>query len=476
MKALLTTPLYDHLLIFPNFQQVISDAIEHTEIYPPLGLLYIASYTNKHSEHKVKVLDPYALNLDYEEMRRQIKQYDPDVVGITAITTQYRDVIETARVTKEAGSNIHVCVGGPHSFVYPLEILNSPYIDSVLQGEVEYSFPMFLTCLEQGKGFRGIHGLYIKHDDKIVKGLPRQVIKDLDSLPFPNREDVPLEKYRTTFGRRELFTSLIGIRGCPFRCAFCFHLYGQSCRFRSPENVVEELEECVSLGIRKFTFWDDTFTIDNKWVIDICDKIMEEKLDITWECRGRVNIVNRKVLEHMYKAGCNKIHYGIESGVQRVLDLMKKDITLEQARTAIKTSKEIGFKTYTNWMIGLPSETLDEINQTMKFACSLKGLDFANFAVYYPLPNTEFYNTGIEQGLFNDYWREYTLHPTDSFELRAWDYDIPLSTLMIKLNECFHKFYMNPSKIASLLKTCETLGDLKTYAKAGWWLLKEKLT
>lgn len=476
MKALLTTPLYKYLLIFPNFQQVISDSLEHTEIYPPLGLHYIASYANEYSDHEVEVLDPSSLGLDYEGLERVIKDVDPDVVGIPSITTQYRDCVETAKIAKEVNRDIHVCVGGPHSFVYPLEILECQYIDSVIQGEVEYDFPDFLTCLENGKGFDAIHGLYIKRNRKIIRGKPRTVIKDLDSLPFPDRKTMALEDYRTTFGKRDLFTSIITTRGCPFRCAFCYHPYGQTYRSRSSENVIEELRECVDLGIRKLTFWADTFTINNKWVIEVCDKIIEEKLDFTWECRGRVNVVNSNVLEKMYRAGCDRIHYGVESGVQRMLDVMQKDITLEQVRKAISTSKKIGFTTFTTWMIGLPTETLAEIDQTMKFASSLKGLDFANFAAYFPLPDTDFYDMGMKQKLFGDYWREYTLNPTNDSQLRAWDYDIPFSTIMIKLNECFRKFYMRPSKVLDILKTCETFGDFKTYVKAGWLLLKKKIT
>ena len=152
-----------------------------------------------------------------------------------------------------------------------------------------------------------------------------------------------------------------------------------------------------------------------------------------------------------------------------------KDITLKQVRDAIRLSKKIGLKTYTNWMIGLPNETLEEIDQTIDLACSLEGLDFANFAVYYPLPSTGFYEMGMKQGLFDDYWREYTLNPTDDFELKAWDYDISLPVLMDKLNECFRRFYLRPSKVASLVRNVETFEDFKIYCRAGWWLLKEKL-
>lgn len=475
MKAFFITPLYKYFLKFPNFQQVISDSLENTEVYPPLGLHYIASYTNKYSSHVVEVLDSTALNLNYAELKRIIKDRDPDVVGIPSITTQYRDCVETAKVTKKVNPDIHVCVGGPHSFVYPLEILACQYIDSVIQGEVERDFPNFLTCLENGRGFEDIHGLYVKRNGKIIRGKRRTVIKDLDALPFPDRKTMTLEDYRTTFGKRDLFTSIITTRGCPFRCAFCYHPYGQTYRSRSPENVVEELRECVDLGIRKLTFWADTFTINNKWVTEVCDKIIEERLDIVWECRGRVNVVNRDVLKKMLRAGCNRIHYGVESGVQRVLDVMKKDITLEQVRKAISTSKDIGFTTFTTWMIGLPTETLNDIDQTAKFVSSLKGLDFANFAAYFPLPDTEFYDMGMKQGLFNDYWRDYTLNPVDEFQLRAWDYDIPFEIIMAKLNACFRKFYMRPTKIMGILRTCETFSDFKTYTKAGLWLLRKKL-
>jgi radical SAM superfamily enzyme YgiQ (UPF0313 family) len=236
-------------------------------------------------------------------------------------------------------------------------------------------------------------------DDNIINTGNRPLIGDLDSMPFPARDLVPYKKYTSLLATSSVVTTMFTSRGCPYKCSFCDrpHL-GSVFRYRSAEDVVAEMEECIRMGIGEILIYDDTFTVNRQRVMDICNLILKKRLKFRWDIRARVNTVDFEMLKLLKKAGCERIHYGVESGNQGILNILKKGITLEQVRKAFRMTKKVGISTLGYFMIGSPSETRETIMQTINFAIEI-GADFAHFTITTPFPGTELYRDALKKGL-----------------------------------------------------------------------------
>jgi radical SAM superfamily enzyme YgiQ (UPF0313 family) len=234
------------------------------------------------------------------------------------------------------------------------------------------------------------------------------------------------------------------------------------------------MEECVKVGIREFVFYDDTFTIDRKRVYGICEEIEKRKLDVFWSVRARVAGLDEKILMTMRKAGCIRIHFGVESGNEEILKVMKKGITLEEIRTAFKLAKKVGMTTLGYFMLGNPSETREQMMETIEFANTLNA-DYANFALTTPYPATELYQMGFEEGIIeDDYWREFAKNPTEEFAPRFWGGEGHLAEdeLMEMLVYSYKSFYRRPRYMLNQLLQVRSWAELKRKIKAGLLLLR----
>jgi len=466
MKVLLINP--------PNFNMISTNVPEFVDntvgCYPPLGLMYLASFAEKYTACEIKIVDTQIARLDYDKLEERIRQETPDVVGITTTTFTLIDVILTVKRIKTVDSSIYICLGGPHVNIYPTETLRLTGVNAVVLGEGEYVFSNLLNALERNRDLSKVKNIvYIERGEIIDNSVPEQFINDLDVLPFPARHLVPYKKYYSLLSKKTPITTMITSRGCPYKCIFCDrpHL-GKKFRARSTKNVVDEIEECVNIGIKEIFVYDDTFTINKQRVKDICEEILNRRLDIVWDIRARVDTVDEEILMKLKKAGCERIHYGIEAGTQEIIEVLQKDINLEHVKKVFKMTKDLGITTLAYFMLGNPTENAEQIKKTIDFAIQIQP-DYVHFAVTTPFPATALYRQGLSLGIWeNDYWKEFSENPQKGFIPKVWEENMTRGELLGLIKEAYKKFYIRPRYILNEIKNLETFGELVRKVKAGF--------
>ena len=469
MNVLLINPPIENM-ITTNLPEFVNTERGYS---PSLGIMYIAAYAEKYTDHKIEILDMIVEERSYDGLEKEIKKRDPDIVGVTTTTFTLIDSIITAKIVKNVDKNIKIIFGGPHAHIYPEETINIPEVDFLVLGEGEITFTELLQKIENCEELKKVKGIVFKHDDRIVNTGYRGFIEDLDSLPFPARHLTPYKKYYSLIAKLNPITTIFTSRGCPYRCLFCHKPHmGKQIRVRSPDNVVEEIEECVNMGIHEILIYDDTFNVDKQRVLDICNLIKERGLDIYFDIRARIDRINKEMLIALKKAGCERIHYGVESANQRILDILRKDITVEQAEKVVKMTKDVGIETLAYFMIGNPTETKDEILNTIKFAKKLKP-DYCHFSVTTPFPATPLYTLGLEKGIFNDYWKEFAANPTKDFVPKLWEENLSRDELVVLLEHAYKSFYTRPSYVFKKILKVRSFDEFKRKAKAGMSVLKQ---
>ena len=465
------------LLINPPIENMITTnipAFVDTErgYNPSLGIMYIAAYAEKYTDHKIEILDMIVEEMGYDTLENEIKKRKPDIVGITTTTFTLIDSIITAKIIKSVDNDIKVVFGGPHAYIYPEETIRLPEVDLLVLGEGDITFTELLQKIDNYEELKRVKGIVFRHGDKIVNTGYREFIEDLDSLPFPARHLTPYKKYYSLIAKRNPITTMFTSRGCPYRCLFCHRPHmGKKFRARSPENVVEEMGECVNMGIHEILIYDDTFNIDRKRVLDVCNLIKERDIDIYFDIRARIDRINKEMLIALKEAGCVRIHYGVESANQRILEILRKDITVEQAEKVIKMTKDVGIETLAYFMIGNPTETRDEILNTIKFAKKLKP-DYCHFSATTPFPATPLYALGLEKGIFKDYWKEFASNPTKDFVPQLWEENLRRGELIGLLEYAYKSFYTRPSYVFKKILKVRSFDEFKRKAKAGLKILK----
>jgi radical SAM superfamily enzyme YgiQ (UPF0313 family) len=465
MKILLVNP--------PRFNEIIGNnpsIIEEERGYnPPLGILYIASYIQKHTEHEISIIDSQVERLDYHSLKLKIESEKPDLVGITAMTMTLVDVIKTARIVKQVDNTIEVVLGGPHVNLFPNETIKIESVDYLVLGEGEEVFCDLVEAIKFSSELEKIPGIVFKKNSKIINTGARSHIKNLDDLPFPARRLVPYKKYSSLLFKGKVVTTIFTSRGCPFLCSFCDrpHL-GRVFRARSAQNVVDELEACVQLGINEFLFYDDTFTVNKKRVIDVCNEIVKRRLSISWDIRARVDTVDEEIIMHLKKAGCQGIHYGIEAGTEKVLKILNKGITINHAREIFNLTKKYKIPILAYFMIGNPKETLDDIYATFKVMKSLKP-DYMHMTILTPFPGTKIYHDGLAKGILKrDYWKEFAANPRSDFVPPHWDELFAKDELNDLLVRGYRSFYLNPLYVLKRIQKVRSLSEFKKKAVAGF--------
>lgn len=463
------------LLIYPPNLHMVSTSSEEAALeeeggrYPPLGLLYVAAYAEKYTDHTIEVLDARAEEMTLADVEQEIRRRQPDIVGIQSLTFMLIDVTRTANLVKKVSPEILVCLGGPHVNIFPVETVALPGVDVLVLGEGEIVFSQLLDALANGSDLRLIQGLVFQRDGEVINTGPPPLHEDLDLLPFPARHLISVGKYHSPLAKRSPITTLISSRGCPYRCSFCDrpHL-GKRFRARSALDVVDEMAACLEdFGIRQFLLYDDTFTIKRQRVLDVADEILKRDLRIGWDVRARVNTVDREMLERLKAAGCERIHYGVEAGTPEILKVLRKDIDLDQVREAFRITREVGIETLAYFMIGSPTETREQILKTIDLAVELAP-DYVNFSVTTPYPSTDLYRLGLQEGvLCRDYWREFAAHPTQDFTPHLWEENLTKDELMELMRYGYKRFYLRPDYVWTSLLHIQSLGELLRKAKMG---------
>lgn len=473
MKIVLIAPNHKNI-VSPTHMQAVQEGLGHL---PPLGLLCIASYIEAQGGHSVKVLDALLQDWSNDEIAEFLLKESPDVIGIHTITFALLDVLETAKLARKILPNAKIVLGGPHTLIFPKESLGFSHIDYIVMGEGEVPFFNLIQHLNSPAS--------LKKDEPLLKGVvSRETLKDSspepyyhkdpDTLPFPRRDYTPYEKYSSVVSLHPPSTTLMGSRGCPFSCTFCFTAGGKIYRQRSVESLMDEIKHCESLGINEFLFFDETFTLKRDRVLELCSAIEKEKLKIYWDVRARVDLVDKEMLQRMKKTGCQRIQFGVESGSKKILERLKKGFTPQQARNALKITKEAGIATYADFMIGNPDETLQDIYETLNFALELNP-DYVHYSITMPLPRTQLYKEALDRGIIEkDYWTEFAKSPSKDFKIRYWEENFTAAQLEELLTKAYHSFYLRPSYMLKSLTKIKSAGELFRKFNAGINLLKIK--
>lgn len=430
---------------------------------PPTDLMYLAAVAVK-AGLEAKIND-YSQNGDYEA---DLKEFKPDYLVVNIATPTLEHDLDAVKKAKEICPNVITIAKGAAFLTLTDRIIKEHNeLDFGILGEAENTLKEIL----EGKPKAEILGLYYKENDEVKFTGNRPFIEDLDSLPFPARHLVDNNIYRRPDNNKVQATIKVS-RGCPFHCFFCLAtpVSGAKVRRRSPENIVAEIKECVEkYNIKNFLFWSDIFNIDKEWTMKLCQAIIDSGLKITWSANTRADTADFEMAEMMYKSGCRLVSIGVESGSQYMLEKMGKKITLNDVRRTVKVFKKAKIRIYNYFVIGLPWETEETVEETIKFAIELNS-DFISFYTATPLPGSRFYDYALEHNLFDK---------DTSFE-NAYYYPA-VNTHNLSRERVFelHKsaikrFYLRPLYIFKMLSRIRSFAEIKNYFIAGMNVLLRK--
>lgn len=469
------------LLIDPPFYRFIG----YYNRYFPLGLTYLAAVL-RDAGHDVLIYDAdcnkdstkmdfsfleesypdYVAGINdpkhklWQEAREILQKEKPDLVGITAMTTKIASAFRLAEICKEYNTNMPVIMGGPHPTLLPEEVLNNNLaVDVAIRGEGEKSIVSLADALKNNFPLENIKGISFRKAGKIIHNKAESQITDLDSLPLPARDLLWGKETYTSEDMGLIFAS----RACPFNCTFCSSagVWGRITRYRSIGNIIKEIKEVqVKYGTVQFSFKDDTFTLKRQRVVDFCSILKKERIKINWDCNGRINLLDEDLLNIMREAGCNSLKIGIESGSPRVLKLMKKVITVEQIKNQAKVLNRSGIHWTGYFIMGLPTETKEEIYATLRLMKEIKP-DFASLSVYEPFPGTELFELGIRLGLVvpkrnlkdfyglspKYYYVRSSKRQTNTMNAHAF------KKLELEIKNSFHRYNSGPQRLLKRLRT-----------------------
>jgi radical SAM superfamily enzyme YgiQ (UPF0313 family) len=382
------------LLIQPPLPDTLLPYRKEIVLCPPIGLCYIAANLLAHGFY-VNMVDFALCDPNPGDFELEIRRQQPKILGITASTSTYKKALGIARNAKTIDSRAVTVIGGPHVTFTAREALSHPEIDLVVRNEGEITMLELCRLYLRGEGrLEDIKGITYRSGDRIVSNPSRPLIQDLDQLPFPARHLLPMGLYKIP-------GTLVTSRGCPSRCIFCAAeaMSGGKYRVRSSGNVLAEIDEMKRRYDPPFYFVaDDTFTVFHDRTREICTGL--KKMGVRWVCESRANLVNRELLREMVDSGCFGIQFGVESGSQTILHSVRKGITVDQVRKAVKQARELGLLTVCSFMFPHPEDTLETIAETKRFMLELKAEGaLVIVSATTPLPGTYLWNHANELGV-----------------------------------------------------------------------------
>jgi len=387
----------------------------------PLGLLYIAAAAEE-AGHEVVVMDNYLKEAHEDELYNTILLEAPDCVGFSATILNIWQAFSIAKRIKKENPSVLTVFGGPQPTIDSFGTIEKEGVDCVVRGEGERVFVELLsTFAKTGDASRVPGVLFKRQDGNIAQGPAPEYMKDLDEIPRPGRHLICLEKYERVGGGLVLYpVDIVATsRGCSFKCAFCSsaEYWNRKYRMRSAKEVVDEIEFMIrNYGTQGIYFREDNFTLSRKHVLAICAELNQRGLDIPWECESRVDTLTKDVMAKMADAGCRFIWCGVESGSQRVLDMLCKGVKLDQIRAFYKNAKELGIKTGASFMVGVPGEEEEDIQRTVDLAIEIDS-DYTGFLSYIAFPGSPIYKKVCKEKLFSSSWESIRFVETDKLSL-----------------------------------------------------------
>lgn len=460
----------DLLLVVSNQPDTAKFLSLSSGVTHPLGIAYLAAFLIKHG-FNVKILDNNIERMDKKQFGNYLKKITPRYVGFGTFTNSFRNSLEFAAIVKEWDSKIKVIFGGAHVSALTKEVLSYHAVDIVVKKEGEETLLDLLRTIDSKGDLANVKGIAYKDGERIVENPDRELYPEIDKLPFPAYELLPMDKYylpaSRRMGRGRIGTIITG-RGCPYRCTFCSRsVFGRGVRLRSPQNVVAEMKYLVDrYHIQEFLVWDDVFTIDDKRAIEICHLIKKNNLDIVWSCSSRVDRVSEILYKELYSSGCREVLLGVESGSQIILDSLQKDTTLHQVEGSVRLCKKYGMRAFCTFVIGSPFETRDTLIQTLNF---VKKIDphYALFCLLSPLPGSQLFNEAVSGGYIDAKRANW-----DDFisVLSAAPPPIKISSLSKEelvrwQKKLFREFYLRPRYILRHLSSLNSAGHIYESAR-----------
>ena len=453
---------------------LINPSLE-TKIYTPwvpLGILYLGTIL-KESGYNVELLDAAAKFYNKNNVLNWLKKVDPDIVGMSVFTVAFIPTMNLIKLIKEWNPSVKIVLGHYHPTIEAENILRKygDYVDYCVRGEGEYTFLDLCNFLnkKEGKFPYDIKGLAFRDSKKKIILTPEApLITNLDTLPIPDRRLINFD-YKWNFSNFEFskskLTSILSSRGCPFNCSYCACTKFAKRRFRprSPENIIKELLIIEQEGYTELNFVDDNFTLQPKRTIKICELIKKEKIDINWHTDGRVDQTSQNMLNWMRKTGCKSIWFGFESANQRILDLYNKKTKVSQFNEAIRKARKANIDLIVGlFMLGAPTETLDEVKNTIKFAVN-SDIDVPFFNVVEIFSGTKFWDDYISKKIINPHDKVQTIVGNKVYEIERWEtmtrvIDFLLSPeesdkMLNEIQTAYQNFFSFERKKVFLIKT-----------------------
>jgi radical SAM superfamily enzyme YgiQ (UPF0313 family) len=374
---------------------------------PPLGLGFVASAL-ENAGHEVKIFDNNLFRIQLEELVGKVGRFSPEVIGIGCTSAVYSEAKKMASVLKEV-FQVPIIMGGPHPTLRPYETLSGTKADIVVQGEGEHSIVELIKCLEKNGNLNEVQGICYKKNAGITCNPPRALIRNMDDIPPPAWHLLPMEKYPRKDHLVDIYPldAVNTSRGCPFHCRFCSNqaVWGRTYRSFSPERIVSDMSFLIdNYKTRGVYFREDNFTVNRKRVLNLCRLMREERMDLSWICEARVDLVDYELLTAMKKAGCERVWFGVESACNRVLALIDKGITISQSMEAFKLCKQVGIHTGASLMIGIPGETIEEMKRTLELRAKLVDAFDATvwINIYVGYPTSPLYEQIIRKGWYKN--------------------------------------------------------------------------
>jgi len=475
MKCVLIIPAWSPGEIFPA-----GTAGSQINYWQPLGILYVGACLLE-AGHEVEFLDGSFLT--HAAILRRVDQLKPDFAGIHSTTFGWPAAARTAADIKALDRGIWTCVGGPYPTAAGERCLGDggEGVDAVIVGEGEETAVAILDRLRVGKDMDGIEGVIFRKNGRLVSNPPRPLIDDLDGLPFPAREllgDRGRYIPAPATYRRKPVAVILTSRGCDRHCLFCFQMDKErksgirGVRFRSLENVLDEVELCLRQGYREIKFIDDSLASDYERAMGLAGEIKRRRLDFTWFASLCANQVDRPLLQAMKDAGCWAVLIGGESGVQKNLDTLRKGVTLERIRDAVGAAKEVGVRVSVPFIFGIPGETFEDAVETIEFAVGLNP-DLANFHAITPFPGTPLHDRAEEYGAVSGELGDYTYQGA-AFVPHTMTRDEILEARRV----AFRRFYSRPSFLLRRLAGIRSWNDCRTAitgARSLFWIWVDKM-
>lgn len=455
MKIILTVP--------PNIHYIepyaYIEADKSNTIRPCLGLLYIAAAVKDIPGMDVRIIDASVDGLSLEDMELFFTREAPELVGFSVLTFNLLNCMEVSKIIRKCSPQTKICFGGWHPTLYPRETLAFDFVDYIVIGEGELTFRELVKVHQDGKNpaekqLAGIEGLgYKTSGGQIMINPSREVVKNLDELPLPAYDLVDATKYSHLLACSGQVVNIMTSRGCPHRCIFC-DLRRTTYRYRTPVNILEEIRFWVERGVNEFFIQDDNFTINRKRTIEFCRLLTDANLDIKYKISSRVDCIDDEICQYLKNSGCYRIYFGVESGSQKVLDYLEKGITIHHIKTAFKAAHQYDIDCCAYIMIGVPSETEEDIRLTMSLIKEIKP-NHLHCSICTPMPRTYFYGKLMEDGVIDrDYWLDFAVKPDPSFKTPFASKLLSAEALRRLQNSIQRQFYLNPRIILhEILKT-----------------------